>query len=311
MDLARIFAPVAEELKSVDAGLRALMKQVASQTSGAASPSAPLSGVPPKGGVGGVFARGKAHILEGIVQHPFAVPGKKIRPALVLLTAHAVQSAPGGHAPDQESLIALAGAVEILHAASLVHDDIIDNADSRRNQVSLNRKFGNRVAVLAGDILYTHFFSVITGMTRLPHTERFALLDIFLDTTKAMCMGEIIAQEVAAAHRPLSLSEYIEIATDKTAVLFAACCRTAALLCGVPPAQQDCMGQLGLDFGLAFQMADDLVDKDHGLDEKIDLPATTAAHATRARELIGTLSAGPHRDSLRDLVEYVISPTIP
>ena len=286
MDLARIFAPVAEELKAVDAGLRALMKQVAAQT-------------------------GKAHILEGIVQYPFAVPGKKIRPALVLLTAHAMESAKGECAPDQESLIALAGAVEILHAASLVHDDIIDNADSRRNQVSLNRRFGNRIAVLAGDILYTHFFSVITGMTRLPHDQRFALLDIFLDTTKAMCMGEIIAQEVAAARRPLALAEYIEIATDKTAVLFAACCRTAALLCGVPTGQQVRMGELGLSFGLAFQMADDLVDKDHGLDEKVDLPAVTAEHAGTARELIATLSPGPHRDSLHDLVDYVIAPAIP
>jgi geranylgeranyl pyrophosphate synthase len=304
MDLARIFAPVAEELKAVDEGLRVLMKKVAAQTANTAAPSAP-------GGAGGIFTRGKAHILEGIVQHPFAVPGKKVRPALVLLTAHVMEAAPGGHPPDRESLIALAGAVEVLHAASLVHDDIIDNADSRRNQVSLNRKFGNRVAVLAGDILYTHFFSVITGMSRIPHAERFALLDIFLDTTKAMCMGEIIAQEVAAARRPLSLAEYIEIATDKTAVLFAACCRTAALLCGVPASMQDCMGQLGLDFGLAFQMADDLVDKDHGLDENTDLPAATAAHAARAQEFIATLSDGPHRDSLHDLVEYVISPTIP
>jgi geranylgeranyl pyrophosphate synthase len=295
MDLARIFAPVAGELLAVDAGLRALMARVAAQT------AAP----------GGVSARGKAHILEGIVQHPFAVPGKKIRPALVLLTAHAVQSAPGGCTPDQESLIALAGAVEVLHAASLVHDDIIDNADSRRNQVSLNKRFGNRVAVLAGDILYTHFFSVITGMARLPHEQRFSLLDMFLHTTKAMCMGEIIAQEAAAARGPLSLPDYIEIATDKTAVLFAACCRTAALLCGVPAALQSRMGELGLSFGLAFQMADDLVDKDHGLDQKVDLKAVAAAHAGRARELIATLSPGPHRDSLRDLVDYVIAPAIP
>ena len=71
------------------------------------------------------------------------------------------------------------------------------------------------------------------------------------------------------------------------------------------------MGELGLSFGLAFQMADDLVDKDHGLDEKVDLRAVTAAHAAKARELIATVSPGPHRDSLHDLVDYVILPTIP
>jgi geranylgeranyl pyrophosphate synthase len=288
MELGPIFAPVAQEMAAVDSGLQALMREVGAQTAA---------------------ARGKARILDRIVQHPFAVPGKRIRPALVLLTAHAVSS--GGHTPDHESLIALAGAVEILHAASLVHDDIIDNADSRRHQVSLNKRFGNRVAVLAGDILYTNFFSVITGLKRLEHAKRFSLLDIFLDTTKAMCMGEIIAQEVAASGRPLALEEYVEIATDKTAVLFAACCRTAALLCDAPEPQQRCLGDLGLHFGLAFQMADDLVDKDHGLNASVDLEAIALSYAQKAHEGIAQLPAGAHRDSLRDLVDYVISSAIP
>jgi geranylgeranyl pyrophosphate synthase len=288
MDLGPIFAPVAEEMAAVDAGLQALMRKVGAQTAA---------------------ARGKAHILDRIVQHPFAVPGKRIRPALVLLTAHAVTSA--GRSPDRESLIALAGAVEILHAASLVHDDIIDNADSRRHQVSLNKRFGNRVAVLAGDILYTNFFSVITGLKRLDHVKRFSLLDIFLDTTKSMCMGEIIAQEVAASGRPLTVEEYVEIATDKTAVLFSACCRTAALLSDATEAQQKCLGDVGLAFGLAFQMADDLVDKDHGLGEGVDLEGITLSYAGKAREGIAELPAGVHRDSLRDLVDYVISSAIP
>ena len=290
MDLGRIFSPVRPEMEAVDAQLRVLMRQVGAQTAA---------------------ARGKAGILDKIVQHPFAVPGKRIRPALVLLTAHAVETGRSGRIPDADSLIALAGAVEILHAASLVHDDIIDNADSRRHQVSLNKRFGNRVAVLAGDILYTNFFSTITGLTALGKETRFALLDIFLDTTKAMCMGEIIAQEVAASGRPLGVEEYVEIATDKTAVLFSACCRTAAVLCDAPETQQACLGEVGLNFGLTFQMADDLVDKDHGLDAGVDLAGITRTYAQKAREGIQDLAAGSHRDSLRDLVEYVISSAIP
>jgi geranylgeranyl pyrophosphate synthase len=288
MELGPIFAPVAQEMAAVDTALQALMREVGAQTAA---------------------ARGKARILDRIVQHPFAVPGKRIRPALLLLTAHAVSS--GGHPPDGESLIALAGAVEILHAASLVHDDVIDNSDSRRHQVSLNKRFGNRVAVLAGDILYTNFFSAITGLTRVDHEKRFALLDIFLETTKAMCMGEIIAQEVAASGKPLALAEYVEIATDKTAVLFAACCRTAALLCDAPEPRQRCLGEVGLHFGLAFQMADDLVDKDHGLSESVDLESITLSYGQKARDGIAQLPAGVHRDSLRDLVDYVISSAIP
>ena len=126
----------------------------------------------------------------------------------------------------------------------------------------------------------------------MDHAKRFALLDIFLDTTKAMCMGEIIAQEVAAAGRPLALDEYVEIATDKTAVLFAACCRTAALLCDAPEAQQRCLGELGLHFGLAFQMADDLVDKDHGLDDE-RRPGGRSPAPTRRRR--GTASQNSPR----------------
>jgi geranylgeranyl pyrophosphate synthase len=290
MELGTVFAPVGPEMAAVDRQLQALMRQVGAQTAA---------------------ARGKAGILERIVQHPFAVPGKRIRPALVLLTAHAVESGGKGAIPDADSLISLAGSVEILHAASLVHDDIIDNAESRRHQVSLNKRFGNRVAVLAGDILYTNFFSSITGLTKLDQEKRFRLLDIFLDTTKAMCMGEIIAQEVAASGRPLDVPGYVEIATDKTAVLFSACCRTAAVLCDAPAKLEGCLGELGLNFGLTFQMADDLVDKDHGLDDAVDLEGITRSYAQKARDGLAELPSGVHRDSLRDLVEYVISSAIP
>jgi geranylgeranyl pyrophosphate synthase len=284
MDLAVIFAPVAEEMKEVDRELKALMRRVSEQTAA---------------------ARGRAGILEKIVQHPFAVPGKRIRPALVLLTTHAAAGS-----PDHGSLIALSSAVEVLHAASLVHDDIIDGAEARRHQVSLNKRFGNRVAVLAGDILYTHFFSLVTGLTRVEPVKRFAILDTFLDTTKAMCAGEILAQEAAASGQPLGFGDYLEIAKDKTAVLFAACFRTAALLCDLPGEQQECLGAIGMDFGMAFQMADDLVDGDHGLGPEVDLKAEVLGRAERTRGGISTLAPGRHRDSLRDLVDYVITPAI-
>ena len=285
MDLGSIFTPIAAEMREVDRDLKELMRRVAEQTAA---------------------ARGKAGILERIVQHPFAVPGKRIRPALVLLTAHAV-----GGTPDHGTLIDLASAVEVLHAASLVHDDIIDDAESRRHQVSLNKRFGNRVAVLAGDILYTHFFSLVTGLTRVDPVRRFALLDVFLETTKAMCMGEILAQEAHAGGKALPFDTYVEIARDKTAVLFAACCRTAALLCDAPEAQVSCLADIGMSFGLAFQMADDLVDGDHGLEEGVDLTSAVQEWAQKARVGIGGLSAGTHRDSLHDLVDYVIAPAIP
>jgi geranylgeranyl pyrophosphate synthase len=296
MDLRKIFAPVAEEMDGVERALKTLMRQVGEQTAA---------------------ARGKNGIIDRIVQHPFTVPGKRIRPAIVLLVAHAANPVDakstgyGGAFPDANSLIAVASSVEVLHAASLVHDDIIDSADSRRHQVSLNKRFGNRVAVLAGDILYTHFFSLITGLSRIPPERRFTLLDMFLDTTKAMCTGEILAQEASSAARPLTFEQYLEIATDKTAVLFAACFKAAALLCSAGEKERECLGEIGMHFGLSFQMADDVVDKDHGLDESVDLRAVAEQYADKARKGLQSLPATPHRDSLRDLVDYVIGSAIP
>jgi geranylgeranyl pyrophosphate synthase len=284
MDLGSILAPVAAEMKEVDAALKRLMERV----------SGPVAG---PSGMG---------ILDRIITHPFAVPGKRIRPAMVLLTTHAVAGA-----PDHESLVALAAAVEVLHGASLVHDDIIDDAESRRHQVSLNKRFGNRVAVLAGDILYTHFFSLVTGLTRLAPLKRFELLDTFLETTKAMCMGEIIAQEARATGRPLAYDVYLEIARDKTAVLFSACCKAAALLCNLPEARMNCLAGMGMDFGLMFQIADDVVDHDSGLGPEVDLSGRVREYAEKARHGIECLDAGAHRDSLHDLVDYVIAPAIP
>ena len=102
---------------------------------------------------------------------------------------------------------------------TLVHDDIIDGAVERRHQVSLNKRYGNRVAVLAGDILYTEFFSLITELP-VPEPIRFRLLSLFLGTTRKMCVGEILAQEAEATGKGLGFAEYLEISEDKTACLF-------------------------------------------------------------------------------------------
>lgn len=284
MDLEKTLEPLRQDMKAIDAELKSIMKLIGSDT-----------------------AQGSgAGILDGIIQHPFAVPGKRIRPAMVVLIYRALEGT-----VDSDSLVSLAAAVEVLHAASLVHDDVIDGADSRRHQVSLNKRFGNRVAVLAGDILYTHFFSLITGMSRVEARKRFALLDVFLDTTKAMCMGEIIAQEARVAARPLSFEIYEEIAADKTAVLFSACCKTAALLGEAPDQVVETAATLGLDFGLAFQMIDDVMDQDAGVEPGIDLKKKALEHAEAARGAINTLSASPYRKTLHDLLDYVISQAIP
>jgi geranylgeranyl pyrophosphate synthase len=292
MELKAIFQPVLPDMERVDVRLRELMA-----------------------GMGGnVEASMRDGFLSRIITHPFAVPGKRIRPAMVLLCARA--AAAGAREGSRraaevsaEEFICLAAAVEILHAASLVHDDIIDEADSRRNQVSLNRRFGNRVAVLAGDILYTHFFSLVLDLPNVDAETRVRLLSEFLRTTETMCMGEIIAQEHPSGSLPLEA--YLEITADKTAVLFSACCKTAALLSGAPEAVADALGEFGLTFGLTFQMVDDLMDRDHRLDPSVDLREKALEYADRARARIAVLAPSKYRQGLEALVDFVIHQVIP
>jgi geranylgeranyl pyrophosphate synthase len=292
MDLQSIFAPVLPDMERVDRALRGLMAGVGGHVDGAL----------------------KEGILPRIISHPFAVPGKRLRPAMVLISARAACAGPRTgcrRTADAagEEFVGLASAVEVLHAASLVHDDIIDEADSRRNQVSLNRRFGNRVAVLAGDILYTHFFGLIMGLPGVEAEVRIRLLGEFLRTTETMCLGEIIAQEAPPGTLPLS--SYLEITADKTAVLFSACCRTAAILCGAAEPVVDALGEFGMSFGLAFQMVDDLMDGDSRIDPSVDLRGEALTQADGARARTAVLAPGAYRDALRGMVDFVIAQAIP
>ncbi len=278
MSLAEILAPYSREMKRVEDELARLTARVG----GASAP-----------------ARGDG-ILSRIIAHPFTVPGKRIRPALVLIASRAA-----GAERLTDAHIRLAAAVELLHAASLVHDDVIDGADMRRHQVSLNKKYGNRTAVLAGDILYTAFFSQIITLDGVPPEARLALLELFLDTTRTMCLGEILAQEADRSPAPIPYAQYLEIAVDKTAVLFSACCRSAAIVSRAGSAEVDALGKLGTAFGTLFQIMDDLMDGDQRLDPSEDLEAGAAEFRETALAMIGRLRPGDHREAFGGLVEYV------
>ncbi len=246
-------------------------------------------------------------LLSGIVEQPFSVAGKRLRPLLVLLAARAsagldARDAGDGRA-DMDTRVALAAAVELLHSASLVHDDVIDEAATRRQQASLNRRFGNPVAVLAGDMLYTAFFSRLLGLSRLPVERRVAILEMFLATTNAMCVGEILAQ--AAGSRPLCGEEYREIATNKTASLFSACCRAGAFVSGADASTVETLAEFGLRFGLLFQIADDLADCDVSLAPGLDLYALAEANAEAAQACLARLDDSRFRDALRGLIDSV------
>ena len=174
--------------------------------------------------------------------------GKRVRPALLLLSNFAV----GGKAAS-ENVIRLATVMEMLHTATLVHDDIIDNADMRRSRASINARFGNQSAVLMGDWLYMSAFEISLKERSLE------ILDILTRLTRKMTEGELI-QLTTLGKTDISTTEYFDILQRKTAYLFSACCEIGAILGNATKKEQNALKDYGLNLGTAFQLADDLLD---------------------------------------------------
>jgi octaprenyl-diphosphate synthase len=174
--------------------------------------------------------------------------GKRIRPSLLILSNYAV----GGNGSNENS-VRLATVMEMLHTATLVHDDIIDNADTRRNRTSVNARFGNQTAVLMGDWLYMSAFETSLQERSLE------ILDILTTLTRKMTEGELI-QLTTLGMVNLSETDYFDILKRKTAYLFSACCEIGAILGGASKEQQNALRDYGMNLGIAFQLADDSLD---------------------------------------------------
>jgi octaprenyl-diphosphate synthase len=174
--------------------------------------------------------------------------GKRVRPALLLLSNYAT----GGNA-SEKNVIRLATVMEMLHTATLVHDDIIDNAATRRNRASVNARFGNQSAVLMGDWLYMSAFETSLQERSLE------ILDILTRLTRKMTEGELI-QLTTLGRTDISETEYFDILRRKTAYLFSACSEIGAILGNASKEVQNALREYGLNLGTAFQLADDLLD---------------------------------------------------
>jgi len=245
-----------------------------------------------------------APALQRVVGHVFAAKGKLLRPALVLLSAGLVRSQ--GRAPEA-TLVRLATAVELLHCASLVHDDIIDGEPLRRGQATLARRHGDHIAVLVGDLLYARCFALLTSL-ELPSWERHReIFDLFFRTTQAMCLGEIREQQVLESGERVGFAEYLAILSGKTAELMSACCRGAAIACGASAALASALAEFGLSFGLAFQLLDDAADRDALVSGGEDLRAAAQENLDRARGLLAELSPGPGREELEAACRLVLA----
>ena len=185
-------------------------------------------------------------IINEISSYVFESGGKKIRPALLLLSC-ALFKKPG------VKTVKMAAGAEIIHNATLVHDDIIDNALIRRSKESLNNKYGNTIAVLFGDFLYCQAFKILSE-----YGEEFVARN-FLVAAGAMCEGEIF-QSAHVYDPDISLKDYYRIIESKTAKFLAACSSIGAYCGGASKTDIENMRKFGLNLGMAFQIADDVLD---------------------------------------------------
>src|ERR1700737_591940 len=171
--------------------------------------------------------------------------GKRIRPMLLLLSAKLFDYQGRG-------AIRLGAVVEIIHTATLVHDDIIDEAQTRRGRPAANTQWGNSKCVLAGDWLYMQAFKVAV------QARNFRILDTLIELTQQMVEGEMLQMEKLG--KLISLDEHFDLIFRKTACLFSVCMRMGGILGGASPEQEESLGQYGRDLGMAFQIVDDVLD---------------------------------------------------
>jgi octaprenyl-diphosphate synthase len=173
--------------------------------------------------------------------------GKRLRPALLLLSARYAGRSNGAGA------IRLAAVVELLHSATLIHDDVIDSANTRRGRPSANSRWGNHRSVLVGDWLYMLSFQMAL------EERNFRILDILIDLTQKMVEGELIQLEKIGRIN-VTEEDALRLATYKTACLFSGCARLGAVLGGMEAVDEEALADYGRYAGLAFQLVDDVLD---------------------------------------------------
>ena len=184
--------------------------------------------------------------VTAIGQYLHASGGKRLRPALLLLSA---KVSGGGNS----TAIQLAAVVELIHGATLVHDDVIDAAEIRRGRPSTNTKWGNHTCVLAGDWLYMQAFQMAL------RERNFAILDLLISLTQMMVEGELLQLE-RIGRIDVTEADCMELVDRKTACLFSVCARLGAMAASADMLVQEKLGDYAWNLGMAFQLIDDMLD---------------------------------------------------
>jgi octaprenyl-diphosphate synthase len=244
--------------------------------------------------------------VDRLVKHGFRLGGKRMRPALVLLSGQAC----GGIRPEHLPLAAMA---ELIHTATLVHDDVLDEATIRRHLDTINARWDNEASILLGDYLFARAMCMASSLD-----DVFACR-VVSESARSMCQGEL-QQVESRGNYDLTEVDYFEIIAGKTASLMACCCRVGAHYAGAEETVCEALAQYGYELGMAFQIADDLLDllgdeaavgKSLGTDllkQKTTLPLIRllgTVSAEERAELLAILSGAGnhHREALRPWLE--------
>jgi len=172
--------------------------------------------------------------------------GKRLRPLLLLLAAK-------GFGYDGQDHVKLAAIIEFIHTATLLHDDVVDASEMRRGQTTANEIFGNEASVLVGDFLYSRAFQMMVEVNRMP------VMDVLAGTTNTIAEGEVL--QLINCNDPDTTEErYLQVIRNKTAKLFEAATRLAAMISDQDQATQQALADYGMHLGTAFQLVDDALD---------------------------------------------------
>jgi len=250
--------------------------------------------------------RSKVNLVDLVARYIIRQKGKKIRPLLVLLSAKIT----GG---ITERSYRGAVLVELLHTATLVHDDVVDNANKRRNVWSINALFKNKVAVLMGDYLLSR------GLMIAVDGKDYDFLSVITNTVKRMSEGELLQIQKT---RKLDIDEatYFKVISDKTASLLETCCEIGAMSATENKEYHDAMRRFGQSIGMAFQIRDDILDYEGTVkligkpvggdikEKKITLPLIHSLEKVSDKEALHIkkiIKNGSNREKIKEVTEFV------
>jgi octaprenyl-diphosphate synthase len=185
-------------------------------------------------------------LINQIANYIVASGGKRLRPMLLTLSAHACGYKGQNHIP-------LAAIIEFIHTATLLHDDVVDESDLRRGQQSAHAVWGNAASVLVGDFLYSRSFQMMIGL------DSMRVMEVLADTTNTIAEGEV-QQLLNMGDPEVNQLRYMQVIENKTAKLFEAACKLAAIISDKPLETELAMAKYGNRLGSAFQIADDVLD---------------------------------------------------